>query len=116
MKVTSTHQRNTLILTPKGRIDHAAAEAFSVALTPYLADCQSGGNLLILDFSEVEYVSSVGLRALMLAARQVKTQGGKIAIAAPTPLVGEVFEVCRFNLVLSLFDSVDAALANFAVE
>jgi anti-sigma B factor antagonist/stage II sporulation protein AA (anti-sigma F factor antagonist) len=116
MKFTANHQGNTLILESKGRIDHASAEAFSAALTPYLADCKTDGNPLILDFSQVEYVSSIGLRALMLAARQVKTQGGQIAIAAATPLVREVFEVCRFNLVISLYDCVNTALANFAVE
>ncbi len=116
MKFTATYQANTLILTPKGRIDHASTDAFSMALTPYLADCTSGGKPLILDFSEIEYISSIGLRALVLAARQVTMQDGQIAIAAPTPLVQKVFEVCRFHLVLKLFDSVDDALANFAVE
>lgn len=116
MKFTANHQGNTLILTPQGRIDHASAEAFSAALSSYLAECKSGGKPLILDFSQIEYVSSIGLRALMLAARQVKAQGGKIAIAAPTPLVREVFEVCRFNLVISLYDSVNGALVDFAVE
>ena len=116
MKFTANHQVNSLTLTPKGRIDHAYAEAFSAALSSYLADCKTGGKPLILDFSQIEYVSSIGLRALMLAARQVKTQGGQIAIAAATPLVREVFEVCRFNLVISLYDSVNAALAHFTVE
>lgn len=116
MKVTTTHQGSTLILTPKGRIDHASAEAFSTALTGYLDNCRSGEKPLILDFSEIEYVSSIGLRALMLAARQVKTQGGKIAIAAPTPVVQEVFDVCRFNLVIDIFDRVDSAQASLALE
>jgi anti-anti-sigma factor len=116
MKVTSNSQGNILILTPKGRIDHASADAFSAALSTYLANCKSGEKPLILDFSQIEYVSSIGLRALMLAARQVKTQGGQITIAASTPMVREVFEVCRFNLVFPLFDSVDAALTSLAVE
>ena len=116
MEVTSNSQGNALILMPKGRIDHASADSFSATISTYLANCKSGDKPLILDFSQIEYVSSIGLRALMLAARQVKAQGGQIAIAASTPMVREVFEVCRFSLVFPLFDSVDAALSSLAVE
>ena len=74
------------VLKVQGRIDHAAAPAFQEALAPYLAACSNGKVPLALDFSAVEYISSIGLRALMLAARQVKAQGGRIAIVALTPL------------------------------
>lgn len=110
MKFTSRLQGRTRTFKPEGRIDHATADEFSAALADYLTDCKSGGTPLILDFSGIEYVSSIGLRALMLAARQVKAQGGQIAIAALTPLVREVFEVSRFNLVFSIFDSENEAL------
>ena len=64
----------------------------------------------MLDFASIDYISSVGLRALMLAARQVKAQNGRIAIAALTSVVKEVFEISRFNMVYKVFDSVDAAV------
>ena len=111
MNLTTKRQGNCLVVAPKGRIDHAQADAFKVALDPYLVECKAGGTPLILDFSEIEYISSVGLRALMLAARQVKEQYGSIAIAMLTPVVREVFEISRFNLVYQVFDTVDAAVA-----
>ena len=110
MNLNPRHQGSTLILSPHGRIDHASADAFSVALGPHLAECKSGGTPLVLDFGGIEYISSVGLRALMLAARQVKAQNGHIAIAALAPMVKEVFEISRFNLVYKVFDSVDTAV------
>ena len=48
---------------------------------------------------------------LLLAAKQVKTQQGQIAIAALTPIVTEVFQVSHFNLVLSVYPDVAAAAA-----
>ena len=69
---------------------------------------------LLRDFAGVEYVSSVGLRVLMLAAKQVKAQNGRIAIAALTPLVSEVFQISRFDLVFSVFDTLDLALITLA--
>ena len=69
---------------------------------------------LLRDFAGVEYVSSVGLRVLMLTAKQVKAQNGRIAIAALTPLVSEVFQISRFDLVFSVFDTLDLALVTLA--
>ncbi|MEJ1958357.1 MAG: STAS domain-containing protein [Nitrosomonadales bacterium] len=112
--MTSTVQGNIVILAPQGRIDHASANAFSLALAPHLAECKSDGTALVLDFSRIEYISSIGLRALMLASRQVSSQTGSIAIAALTPMVRDVFEISRFNLVFKVFDTVDIAIA--AVE
>ena len=66
---------------------------------------------VVLDFSNVVYISSVGLRVLLLAAKQVKAQQGRIAIAALTPIVAEVFQVSHFNLVLKVFADVAAAAA-----
>jgi anti-anti-sigma factor len=110
MNLNPTHQGNILILAPQGRIDHTSSDDFSASLEPHLAACKAGGTPVVLDFSAIAYISSVGLRALMLAARQVKAQNGRIAIAALTPVVKEVFEISRFNLVYKVFDSIDAAV------
>lgn len=110
MDLNPIQEGRILILAPQGRIDHDSAAAFSAALVPHLAECKSDGTALILDFSGVEYISSVGLRALMLAARQVKAQNGRIAIAALLPVVKEFIEISRFNLIYRVFDSVEEAV------
>jgi len=111
INLNSRIQGNVLIIAPQGRIDHSSAEDFSKAMAPHLAECKSGGVALVLDFEGIEYISSVGLRALMLASRQAKAQNGRIAIAALTPVVKEVFEISRFNLVYKVFENVEAAVA-----
>ena len=97
------------VVAPTGRIDHASADAFQAALEPHLAACRENEPALVIDMSNVDYISSVGLRVLMIAAKKVKSQNGCIVVAALTPLVKEVFEISRFNLVFDLFDSVEAA-------
>lgn len=69
---------------------------------------------MVLDFAGVSYISSVGLRVLMLAAKKVKAQQGRISIAALSPIVAEIFKVSHFDLVLKVFTGVDAAVG--AVE
>ena len=97
------------VVTPAGRIDHASADDFQAALEPHVAACRESAPALVIDMSNVDYISSVGLRVLMVAAKQVKSQNGCIVVAALSPLVKEVFEISRFNLVFDLFDSVEAA-------
>jgi anti-sigma B factor antagonist len=111
MELSYSTRGSAKIIAPAGRIDHASADMFQAALSPHLVQCHAGEAPLIIDMSGVEYISSVGLRVLMVAAKQAKAQNGRIAIAALTPMVREVFEISRFNLVFDLFDSVDAALA-----
>ena len=49
------------------------------------------GGAVVLDLSELEYVSSAGLRCFLLASRQAKTQHGRIFVAQMQPLVAEIF-------------------------
>ncbi len=111
MELTSSTLGSVRVLHVHGRLDHAHAKAFENALAPHLGSCTSAGSPLVLDFANVVYISSVGLRVLLLAAKQVKAQQGRIAIAALTPIVTEVFQVSHFNLVLKVFPDVAAAVA-----
>ena len=111
MELSSTQIGAITVVAPKGRIDHAQAPLFQQAMQTHVAACTHEGGALLLDFSGIDYISSVGLRALMLIARTVGAQKGKVAIAALQPTVREVFEISRFHLVLKVHDSVDAGVA-----
>ena len=102
------------VLSVTARVDQEHAKALEIALAPYLLNCTTKGEPIVLDFVGVDYISSVGLRVLLLAAKQVKNQGGRIAIAALTPVVAEVFKVSRFDLVLTVFASVALASVELA--
>jgi anti-sigma B factor antagonist/stage II sporulation protein AA (anti-sigma F factor antagonist) len=64
---------------------------------------------ILLDFSGVDYISSAGLRVLMMASRRSKAQKGTFAIAAMQPMVQEVFAISRFNLIVPCYASVESA-------
>jgi anti-sigma B factor antagonist/stage II sporulation protein AA (anti-sigma F factor antagonist) len=113
MDLASARQGDVVVVSPRGRIDHASAEAFKTALGPYLAE-SGPGRPLVLDLAGVEYIASVGLRVLMLASRQTRAQGGTIVVAALQPLVREIFEISKFTMVFPCFPSVADALADLA--
>lgn len=111
MQVSQQRYADALVLTPAGRIDNSTTDALRADLNAYLAACRNGGDRLVLDFAGVDYISSVGLRVLMLAAKKAREQDGTIVVAALQPVVREIFEISRFNLVFQCFGTVREALA-----
>lgn len=107
MELSPRRVGDVIVLGPTGRIDHLNADEFRHALEPLLADCVAGGPALLFDLSGLEYISSSGLRVLMIAAKQTRPQGGRVAVAAPQPVVEEVLSISRFNLVFPVHASVD---------
>jgi anti-sigma B factor antagonist/stage II sporulation protein AA (anti-sigma F factor antagonist) len=108
-----THSRfgDVVVVAPKGRVDHATAEGLLQALEPHLAACAAGHDHVVLDLAGVDFISSAGLRVLMLAAKRAKAQQGFLAVAAPQPLVREVLEISKFTLVLRMLPTVRDAVA-----
>lgn len=114
MEFTSRPLADLVVATPLGRIDHASAELFKAALAPLLDACAAGRGRIVLDLAGVDYISSVGLRVLMLAARQVKDQRGEMVIAGMQPVVKEIFEISRFNFLFGSFSTVREAVARLS--
>lgn len=107
---------NARVVMPKGRLDHDTCEAFQADLVEHLQACSRDGAALVLDLSGLEYVSSAGLRCLMMAARQAGGHKSRIMVSAPQPVVAEILQISRFNLVLQVFGRTREALASVSPE
>jgi anti-anti-sigma factor len=111
----STHRfADVVVASPVGRIDHSSAGPFEEALLPLLPQSSIDKEALVLDFSGVEYISSVGLRVLMAAAKQARVHESKIAIACLQPIVAEIFGISRFDRILDVYPSVAGAVAQLS--
>ena len=109
MRLGQRRFADALVLSPVGRLDHDSCDAFGAELQPFVEDARDG-RPIVLDLSALEYVSSAGLRLLMLAGRQARAQGGKIMIAAMRPLVAEIFQISRFTMLFEIHAGVREAL------
>lgn len=116
MELAPTRFADTIVLKPVGRIDHETATGFREALLTSLGTCAPGARHVVLDLSAVDYIASVGLRALVLAARAAKAKRTSLAVAALQPVVKEIFEITRFGFVLDVFASVPEALRAVSAE
>jgi anti-anti-sigma factor len=111
MQLGARCHAEVVLASPQGRIDHASVSAFEQALAPLLAQAGSGGGTLVLDLSKLEYISSVGLRAFMVAERELRERKARLIVAELSGVVKEIFAISRFDRVLSVAASVDDALA-----
>jgi anti-sigma B factor antagonist len=107
VELTERRAGKAVVVAPVGRIDMATAEQLKGRLIPLVSDAAHKGEVIVLDFAGVDYISSAGL----LAAKEAKTSGSKLAVAALQPLVNEIFEISRFNKVLACHTGVDEAIA-----
>ena len=107
---------NVVLIEAEGRIDHGTAPAFGSVLLPHVEGCTREEKILLVDLSKVNYMSSAGLRVLMIAAKGCRKQGGKMVLAALQPTIQEVFKIGRFDKVLELYPTVRQALAAISPE
>lgn len=104
---------DALLVSAAGRIDLSNADDFKDALSAGLTRAKAA---LILDLSGVEYISSAGLRALMIVFKAAKAENKAFGIAALQPLLVEIFTISRFNQVFALFDNVRDGVAKLAPD
>lgn len=87
------------ILTPQGRLDAGGVRPIETELTEHLA---AGRVLLLVDLSQVDYVSSVGMRMFLAVMRSAHRQGGALKLCGVHPHVLNVFKLAGFDRVLSI--------------
>ncbi len=80
------------VVCPKGRLDSATSPAFEQDLMKRIAE---GHALMVLDLSGLTFISSAGLRTILLLAKQMKSLGGRLARAV-------VVDLSNVNLLTSL--------------
>jgi anti-anti-sigma factor len=111
MNVLARRYANAVVLRVGGRLDQETCEGFRAELAAHLERALRERDALILDLSDLEYVSSAGLRCLLMASRQMKAGNGRILVAALQPMVAEIFEISHFDLMFEVVPTVPEALA-----
>jgi anti-anti-sigma factor len=98
MTVTKDRMDDTLILSLEGRLDTTTAPQLQAEL---LSEFDSA-NHVRLDFKQLAYVSSAGLRVLLLAEKTAKAKGGTMILVNVSPEVFEVLEMTGLSEILTI--------------
>ena len=111
MEITVLQDGNVTIVSAVGSLDALTAEAFSAAL---IQEVGQGNPRLVANLAGVDYASSAGLRAILTALKDARSNDGDLRLAEVTPTVNKVLELSGFTSILKVFPDVAAAVASFA--
>lgn len=115
MPCTTQAYADVVVAAASGRIDFAGAQALEAALAPAL-DPESRVRGIVVDLGGVDYVSSVGLRVLMVAAKALRARKASIAVASLQPIVAEIFEISRFHHVVDVRPNLRDAIGAISAQ
>jgi len=96
------------VLSPEDRLDSNTAESFEQLV---IGKIDNGEIRLVIDFSSLDYISSAGLRVLLMAAKRIKAEGGGIALCGLKEHIREVFEISGFLPILTIVEDIAMAVA-----
>lgn len=111
MEITQTQHGDLLIMNLTGRLDAHTSKPFEERL---MLTIDEGHQSVLVDFSQLDYISSAGLRVLLLAARKLSEVNGKIALCNLKPSIKTVFDIAGFSSVFSIFTTREEAIADFS--
>ena len=111
MQIGEARQDGVIVITPAGRIDTTTAGALESRLASALTGASPH---LVVDLSAVDYISSAGLRVLLVAARRVQATSGRLALCGMGHPVRQVSQLAGFLPLFTITDTRDAAVAGLA--
>lgn len=94
MEIKSIEEQGRIILEISGRIDTTTAGSFEKQVLQHFPD---SGEEIVLDCERIEYISSAGLRSLLILARTASGRHMHISLCRVPELVREVLEISGFD-------------------
>lgn len=107
MEINVERENGTLIAAVNGRVDSANAREFEQVLTGAIGDEHN----VIIDFGELSYISSSGLRVLLMVAKTLRQRSAHLALCSLSGSIREVFEISGFDKIIPIHDTRAEALA-----
>jgi len=108
MDITQERDGDVVVVRLMGRLDSSAAPAAEERL---LAAVAGAAPSVAIDMSELSYISSAGLRVILVAAKKVQQEKGKLALGGLGANVREVFAATGFDTIITIADDAAAAVA-----
>ena len=111
IEVVEERSDGVLVLSPVGRLDSGNVHAFESSVMQRIG---GGERRLVFDFSRLEFISSSGLRVLLLATKALKAGAGTLVVCSMKPHIEDVFRISGFDRLISVATSRAAALETCA--
>jgi len=108
MEIAETRREGIVVLRLRGRLDASNAGTFAARLR---AAIEAGERRIVVEASELAYVDSAGLQALLVAAKALRPLAGRIVLAALREPVGRIVDIAGLSSVFALYPTESDAVA-----
>ncbi len=108
MDIKTERNNGTLIAKAEGRIDGVNARDFEEAMKAAIGD---DDNTVIIDLEGLSYISSAGLRVILLIAKTLRKRNAELVLCSLSDSIREVFEISGFDKIIPVHASREEALA-----
>jgi anti-anti-sigma factor len=110
MKIDMQDKENVKIVRFEGKLDTNTTPEAETALNQAV---EQGASKILIDFEDLDFVSSAGLRILLATAKKLGVQGGALRVCSLNETVRDIFDISGFSTLLRVFDDEQEALADF---
>lgn len=107
MDIREDTRGEACLVAVSGRLDSNTAAALEAVLPARV----KANPKLVLDLTDTPYVSSAGLRVLLIGAKAARAAGHKLVLTGLSPSVREVFDISGFTGIFTIEPDIDSALA-----
>lgn len=111
MQLVERENAGVTVLELGGRLDSNTSKVLEDKIMEILGQ---GRTKVLMDFKDVDYINSTGLRVLLLALQQLKKIQGKLVLSTIKDYMKEVFEISGYTEIFPIYPTQEEALAHFA--
>ncbi len=112
MIIEKREENGVVVLEPAGRLDSNTAPVLEQEIDSVGAG--NDGHHLLVDFSNVEYISSAGLRVVLKVVKERQASHKSFAVSSMQDHVREVFEISGFDAFITIYPDAMQAVVSFA--
>jgi len=108
MTVVSRQSGSVMVVTPQGRFDTNGGPEVERVLADHI---ERGARQIVLDLSQIEYISSIGLRVILKTVMAMIRKGGKVVLCGGNDQVRTVFELSGVMIMSLHAPTLDKAIS-----
>ncbi len=110
MNLTEKKQDGIVVIKLEGRLDTANYEDAEKKIWRMI---EEGEKFFLIDMSELNYISSSGLRVLLKSLKKLRSEDGNLVLSGLNNILQDVFEISGFSKFFDIYGSTDEAMKSF---
>ena len=107
MELITEKQGEVVVFKLRGRLDAVTAPEFEQKCLKWL---EAGESYFAVDLGELDYISSAGIRTILVVAKQLKAKDGSLAFSRIAGMVAKVFNIAGIYSMFPMYPSLDEAI------